>query len=429
MTIAVQEDDEGRVELDVATQAALFAQKAHEVQIRVLDLFSADKLGDASSRLFTVEETAAIARITPANTHKLLSRHHDKVQTEKSGKRVMLTPEQVRQLCGLVQSHTRSIVPQRAEGQAPFVLTTSNLKGGSSKTTLTIHLAQYLALRGLEVLLIDLDAQASASHYMGLSPDRLGADIGTDDTMYSVLVGERRIEDVIRKTYWPGLSIVPATVGLADMEYQMAERHMRYRSALAMQDLGALSTMLPFYAVLDRALAELPVDRFDVVLLDTHPDVSFLTLSALTTSDALLCPIPVGMLDFASTGEFFRVIHDYTESLRTADARRPMLRRAKLPFDYRFISIVPSLYDPNHDSERKLLNFLKYTYDQYLLEPVLYSKAMRRSSLERKTLFEAVPGTGKNADLDPRTASRLMESILAMGRRIEDQIRGEWRAV
>src|SRR3546814_8799271 len=88
-------------------------------------------------------------------------------------------------------------------------LTISNLKGGSSKTTLTIHLAQYLALRGLKVLLIDLDAQASASHYLGLSPDRLGADIGTDDTMYSVLVGERRIEDVIRNTYWPGLSNVP----------------------------------------------------------------------------------------------------------------------------------------------------------------------------------------------------------------------------
>src|SRR3546814_15213143 len=94
---------------------------------------------DASSRLVTVGEAAAIGRITAANTPKLRSRHHDKVQTEKSGKRVMLTPEQVRQLCGLVQSHTRSTVPQRAEGQAPFVLTTSNLKGGSSKTTLTIQ--------------------------------------------------------------------------------------------------------------------------------------------------------------------------------------------------------------------------------------------------------------------------------------------------
>src|SRR3546814_3453071 len=80
------------------------------VQVQVLELFSADKLGDASSRRFTVEEAAAIARITAANTHKLLSRHHDKVQTEKSGKRVMLTPEQVRQLCGLVQSDRKRVV-------------------------------------------------------------------------------------------------------------------------------------------------------------------------------------------------------------------------------------------------------------------------------------------------------------------------------
>src|SRR3546814_7939710 len=76
MTIAVQEEDDGREELDVARQAALFARKAHDVQVQVLELFSADKLGDASSRLFTVEEAAAIARITAANTHKLLSRHH-----------------------------------------------------------------------------------------------------------------------------------------------------------------------------------------------------------------------------------------------------------------------------------------------------------------------------------------------------------------
>ncbi len=429
MTVAAQEDELPGETLDVARQAALFAGKAHDVQVQVLELFSADKLGETSVAPVHGRGGSGHRPGDPGQHPQAAqppSRQGPDHQIRQAGD---AEPGAGRAACAGWCSRTpaprcRCAPPARP----PFVLTTSNLKGGSSKTTLTVHLAQYLALRGLEVLLIDLDAQASASHYMGLSPDRLGADIGTDDTMYSVLVGERRLEEVIRTTYWPGLSIVPATVGLADMEYQMAERHMRYRSALAMQDLASLSTMLPFYAVLDRALSELPVDRFDIILLDTHPDVSFLTLSALTTSDALLCPIPVGMLDFASTGEFFRVIHDYTESLREADARRPMLRRARQPFDYRFISIVPSLYDPNHDSERKLLNFLKYTYDQYLLDPVLYSKAMRRSSLERKTLFEAVPGTGKNADLDPRTASRLMDSILAMGRRIEDQIRGVWRA-
>ncbi len=414
--------------LDVSSQASEFARKAHEVQVRVLELISADKLGDETSRLFSVEEAATIARITPANTRQLLSRHPDKIEAQKVGSRVSLSARSVRQLCHVAQKHTRTALPERALGMPPFVLTTGNLKGGSSKTTLTVHLAEYLALRGLSVLLIDLDAQASASHYMGLSPDRMGAQIGTDDTMYGVLLGERRLEEVIRPTYWPGLSIVPATVGLADMEYQLADRHMRYRNALEREDLGALSHMVPFYGVLDRALAELPADTFDVVLVDTHPDVSFLTVAALATSDALLCPIPVGMLDFASTGEFFRVVAEYSEIVRDAEVRRPTLRRSKTPFDYKFMSIVPSLFDPRHEPETRLLGFLQYTYGNHLLEPVLYSKAMRRSSLERKTLFEAVPGRGDNADLDARTAARLMESILVMARRVEDQIRSEWRA-
>src|SRR3546814_13573290 len=91
------------------------------------------------------------------------------------------------------------------------------------------------------------------------------------------------------------------------MEYQMAERHMRYRSSLAMQDLGALSTMLPFYAVLDRALAGLTADRFAVVQLATHPAVSFLTLSLTPTSDALLCTTPARRLDVASKIEMTTV--------------------------------------------------------------------------------------------------------------------------
>src|SRR3546814_16519717 len=70
MTIAVQEEDDGREELDVARQAALFARKAHDVQVQVLELFSANKLGDASSRLLKVEEAEANARTTTAETHQ-----------------------------------------------------------------------------------------------------------------------------------------------------------------------------------------------------------------------------------------------------------------------------------------------------------------------------------------------------------------------
>ena len=54
-------------------------------------------------------------------------------------------------------------------------LAVSNYKGGVGKTTTAVNLAAIYAARGLRVLLIDLDPQASATDYFGLY-DRAAAD-------------------------------------------------------------------------------------------------------------------------------------------------------------------------------------------------------------------------------------------------------------
>ena len=51
-----------------------------------------------------------------------------------------------------------------------IVLALANFKGGVAKTTSSVHLAQYLCLRGYRVLLIDLDAQASLTQLFGILP-------------------------------------------------------------------------------------------------------------------------------------------------------------------------------------------------------------------------------------------------------------------
>lgn len=55
-------------------------------------------------------------------------------------------------------------------------LAVSNYKGGVGKTTTAVNLAAIYAARGLRVLLIDLDPQASATDYFGLydRPPRTG---------------------------------------------------------------------------------------------------------------------------------------------------------------------------------------------------------------------------------------------------------------
>lgn len=94
-------------------------------------------------------------------------------------------------------------------------------KGGSAKTTTAAHLAHRCALDGLRVLLIDLDPQASLTMLHGILPD---IDIQREDTLADVLVYDPSdIQSVIRETYFPGLRLIPANLGLQDAEVKLLD--------------------------------------------------------------------------------------------------------------------------------------------------------------------------------------------------------------
>jgi chromosome partitioning protein len=146
------------------------------------------------------------------------------------------------------------------------IIALANQKGGVGKTTTTVNLAAGLAERGRRVLILDFDPQANATSGVGL-PKTDGV------SLYPVLLGERRIEDVIADTAIPRLSIIPAEVNLAGAEVDVPQMD-RYLHKLA----DAL-----------RPLAE--SDRFDLIFVDCPPSLGILTMNALTASDAILLPI------------------------------------------------------------------------------------------------------------------------------------------
>ncbi|MFP3490536.1 AAA family ATPase, partial [Staphylococcus sp. SIMBA_130] len=79
-----------------------------------------------------------------------------------------------------------------------------NFKGGSGKTTSSIHTAQRLALKGYRILAVDIDPQASLTSLFGYRPEY---DFLESGTIYDAIryVDPVPLSQVIQQTYFSGI--------------------------------------------------------------------------------------------------------------------------------------------------------------------------------------------------------------------------------
>src|SRR6218665_3744689 len=134
---------------------------------------------------------------------------------EKNGAgRRLYSLEQIHEIRRYLSGNKKGYSPQRTANEALQVIAVTNFKGGSGKTTTAAHLAQYFALRGYRTLAVDLDPQASLSALFGIQPE---FDLGPNETMYGAIRyddQQRPLADIIRKTYFTGLDIIPGNLEL-----------------------------------------------------------------------------------------------------------------------------------------------------------------------------------------------------------------------
>ena len=148
---------------------------------------------------------------------------------------------------------TRPAKPDQSE---PAIMAVANFKGGVWKTSTCIHAAQYFALKGYKVLLIDEDSQGSATQCFGYIPDK---DILDNETLLPYLVGDTKsLESTIRKTYWAGLDLIPANLALYNAEFILPVQNSKKRAA---------GEPFEFYKILKTGLKSIQ-NNYDIILID-----------------------------------------------------------------------------------------------------------------------------------------------------------------
>jgi chromosome partitioning protein len=196
-------------------------------------------------------------------------------------------------------------------------------KGGSGKTTTAINLAAALHASGQRTLLLDLDPQANATLAVGLDPLALTRHVNhlftTIDTAASTVIATTAF----------GLPVVPSHPDLASTE-----------AGMKATQIGML-----------RGLLE-PLDAaFDVIVIDTPPSESYLTVNALAAADEVIIPLQAHYLAMQGLAQALTQVEQVQRGLN------PALRVA---------GILPVMVNARTKISRLVLDEVGRTYPQIL---------------------------------------------------------------
>jgi len=169
-----------------------------------------------------------------------------------------------------------------------MVISIASQKGGTGKTSTSISLAAGLSRRGKRILLIDVDSQANSSKVLLPAYQELKK----ADTLYTTILDRNPLPT--RPTALPNLDIVPSHILLSntDIELTTAKDHREERLKMQLDTIK---------------------DRYDHVLLDCPPALSWLTINAFTASDKVMVIISPGYFELDSIVQISKTIAEDRE--------------------------------------------------------------------------------------------------------------------
>ncbi|NGX37988.1 MAG: Sporulation initiation inhibitor protein Soj [Chlamydiae bacterium] len=225
----------------------------------------------------------------------------------------------------------------------------SSFKGGTAKTSTSLNIAAAFAkFHKKKVLLIDFDSQANLTTGLGYDPD-------AHDSLAPVLLGEKKVEEVILKTTIRNLDLIPADTWLERVEVTGDLAADRYSHEKLSQILKSL--------------------KYDTVIIDTPPSLCWLTESALIASDySLVCATP----------EFYSVkgLERLGQFMENLSHRHPL----------DVLGVALSFWNPRGKSNEAFKKLIDQTFPGKLFNTkVRRDVRVSEASIHGKPIFETAP--------------------------------------
>lgn len=226
-----------------------------------------------------------------------------------------------------------------------------NEKGGSSKTTLAVHAASFMAATGRKTVLLDMDPQGSAGKCLGVTLQN------NEPSIFEALLSMTSTpQEAIKCTPIENLWLLPADQRLSDLTLNIAHHPRRY---------AKLENMV-------RHLGD-----YEYVFIDSPPSLGLLLINILMASDKVILPVPVNFLG----------LHGCLSALKTIFRLRKELPKNHLDIQ----ALVPVMYRETGRQKAFLDRMRKHLGEQVTQSVIPFDSNVDLAQGLGKTLFEIAP--------------------------------------
>ena len=176
------------------------------------------------------------------------------------------------------------------------VISVINYKGGVGKTTLTSNIAGELAYRGYDVLMIDLDPQASLT-FSFIDPEYWREEVSSNKTIKNwfstkkkekeknfnkLIITPEAVNDALDGR--GKLELVSSHLELINVDLELATQ----LGGVDQQQIG--ENYIKVHRRLKDGLKQIPEEAYDYVIIDCPPNFNIVTKCAIVASDYVLIP-------------------------------------------------------------------------------------------------------------------------------------------